>query len=247
MSKVTRVLSILAGIILICLFLGITFGRAKLMEGLVTLALIYLSVLVWRTKQKLWLAMFVTAIVVLNPFYSPLALSLFSLKVAYVLLLIALVKFFHEYYNGYRKGAQFENFVCSLFKPDVWVVEDRTKDWSYKLARTVESDQNPDLILRNKKTEKRFAIECKFRTRAWTQDGVTGILWPKEYGERYGKYGKENNIPVYIAFGLGGNPKNPNELFIVPLEKIAAYEGNVIPAQYLRGFKKHPEFEVVLG
>jgi hypothetical protein len=247
MSKATRTLSFLAGLVLLCLLLGITFGREKIMEGLVSLALLYLSVLVWRTKQKLWLAFFITMLLVLNPFFPPLTLSLFSIKLLYLAVLLGGGKFFYEYYNGYRKGAQFENFVCSLFKPESWVVEDRTKDWSHKLSRPVESDQNPDLILRNKKTDKRVAIECKFRTRVWSDGGVTGIVWPKEYADRYKKFAEEKKIPVYIAFGLGGNPKSPNELFLVPLERVAAYEGKIIPAQYLREFKKNPQFEVSLG
>ena len=128
-----------------------------------------------------------------------------------------------------------------MFPPEAWVIEDWTKDKSRGLHREVESDRNPDLTVRSLNNNKRFAIECKFRSRFWTTKFGTGIFWKAWNHDFYRRYGERENISVRVAFGVGGNPKSPGAVFIVPLEKIEEYKGKIIPAQYLQQFKKDPK------
>ena len=64
---------------------------------------------------------------------------------------------------------------------------------------------NPDFLFRNQKTGKSFAVECKWRGK-WAQNknGEIGLWWNRTQGERYTAYGKESEIPVFIAIGISG-------------------------------------------
>jgi len=244
MSPTTRVLAVVAIMILGLLAFGTHLSSLVLAKTLVFFAILYLLVIAYKTLQYEWLVFFFVSSILLNPLISPVTLSHSWWRLVDVVVALGIALFYYRYDDGYRKGAQFENFVCSLFPSELWIIEDRTKDWSKKLKRPVESDQEPDLRLRNKKSNERIAVECKFRTRLWQMDGVSGITWPKKYGDRYRSYAKDKNVPVYIALGLGGNPRNPKKLFLAPLEKLEQYEEGIIPAQYLWQFERNTKERV---
>jgi len=46
---------------------------------------------------------------------------------------------------------------------------------------------------------------------------------------------KDRNIPVFVAIGVGGTPNNPEEVFIVPLEKM---KDNFLSQTELKKYEK---------
>lgn len=123
--------------------------------------------------------------------------------------------------NSYKKGTRFEQYVSNLFPEPDFVVVDRTRDISKFLDRRVESDMHPDFVFRNQKTGETFAVECKWRGR-WKRHKNLGFgLWWKTWqGERYRVFGQERGMPVYVAFGVGGSPEKPEEVYFLKIEDL---------------------------
>jgi hypothetical protein len=138
-----------------------------------------------------------------------------------IISLIGLVYFAWWATDPYQKGARFEKYVSTLFpEPDI-IVQDRTRDNSKLLNRLVESDGYPDFVFRNKKTNKIFAVECKWRGQwAQSKNGEIGLWWNGVHSERYSAYEKKTSIPVFIAFGIGGSPEKPKEVYFMELAQL---------------------------
>lgn len=67
-----------------------------------------------------------------------------------------------------------------------------------------------------KNKSQQFSVECKWRTDFYKQ----GIEFAKpDQFKRYQKFENDRKMPVFIAIGVGGSGKNPDKLFIVPLNK----------------------------
>lgn len=80
-----------------------------------------------------------------------------------------------------------------------------------------ENNSNPDFVFRYEKRQ--FAIECKWRT-SLGRDNSKKLLSEKNI-DNYNKFAKERKMPVTIVLGIGGEPSNPDSLYIVPLEMIS--------------------------
>lgn len=128
-----------------------------------------------------------------------------------------------ERQEKYEKGKQFEQYVAQLFNKQYYVIEDWTRDNSDKRSGIyVESDKQPDFIIRYKPKEERFAVECKWRSNPYKSEKLDGLVvnWSNhEKIKQYQKFEKEESIPVFIVIGLGGEPGNPNKMFCLPLSE----------------------------
>lgn len=247
MSLGTKIFSTLSVVVLFALSIGWKAGYIlPVAKFVVFISVCYLAVVSHRTKERFWLLFFIVSAIIFNPIFS-FDFEYSVWRIIDALIAIGIAWFFRSYYDSYRKGWAFERFVASLFPKEAWVMEDWTKDKSHRLKRIVESDMNPDLTVRNISNGKRFAIECKFRSSFWTDSsGVTGISWKAHNHDFYKNYGEKENLPVKVIFGLGGNPKLPTRIFVVPLERLREYRGKIIPAQYLEKFEKNPKASIVL-
>ncbi|HUO50068.1 MAG TPA: hypothetical protein VMU25_00635 [Candidatus Paceibacterota bacterium] len=123
--------------------------------------------------------------------------------------------------DPYKKGTRFENYVATLFPESGFVIQDRTRDTSKRTKRTVESDMNPDFVFRSIKSGKVFAVECKWRARWWRNiNAGEGIWWSHDQAYRYSEYQQKTGIPVYVAFGIGGTPDKPREVYFLELDRL---------------------------
>jgi len=138
-----------------------------------------------------------------------------------IISLAGVVYFAYWATNPYWKGTRFEQYVSTLFPEPEFVIHDRTRDVSKFLNRRVESDSHPDFVFRNQKTGKSFAVECKWRAR-WSngRDGDVGLWWDIPRWERYCAFEKESGIPVSVAFGIGGAPEKPHEVYFLELDRL---------------------------
>ncbi len=122
------------------------------------------------------------------------------------------------------KGREFEEYVLSLFK------NSEKEEYSLKEWRgdknlnglTPESNHYPDFIFqyRNGDVCADFAIECKWRN-VLTNDGYVEILSQTNVTS-YPRFADEKGFPVFIILGLYGQPWEPLELYILPLDVVTS-------------------------
>jgi hypothetical protein len=137
----------------------------------------------------------------------------------------------------YATGHLFEDFIVTLFNKRSfrlleWRSDKKASNGAFPLSCTY-----PDLEFHSLgRYRRRFAIECKWRKKYYRG----GIEWAtKEQISIYLNYQKECNIPVFVAIGIGGTPKNPERLFITPLDHVSMYTR--LYESHLTPFKRSPE------
>lgn len=132
-----------------------------------------------------------------------------------------------------NKGIEFEKYVVERFEPEYF----RLKEWrSDKYHEGIYADSNrlPDLeyLYTDSRNQIEFAVECKWRAK--TDNGK--LEWAKDYQfKTYKEYARERNITVFVIIGVGGQPSNPENLYIVPLRKVST---PVLSVWQLNKFRK---------
>ena len=119
--------------------------------------------------------------------------------------------------NWEKMGRDFEKFMITRFsKHEYQLIEWRSDKYIHGWGGP-SSSRAPDLLLEHIPTRNRFAIECKYRSHI----KGTGFRWARpDQLDNYRNYQTKENVPVYVAIGIGGNPQAPNSLFIVRLERM---------------------------
>lgn len=129
------------------------------------------------------------------------------------------------------KGRRFEGYIEDLFRKNKeWKVE---RDNSYrKLSKGwVESYSDPDFVFIHRRTNKKIAVECKYKPKEYER-----IFWAfEDQIEHYQNFSDKEKIPVFIIIGIGGKPKNPKTMFFVPLSLVKYPE---VKMDYLQKFKR---------
>ena len=130
-----------------------------------------------------------------------------------------------------KNGLEFEQFIVQKFSKKVFTLKEWAGD-KYVNGVYAETTQHPDLLLEFTayNQSKEIAVECKWRHKS-VNDGIP--FSTKEQLDRYRKYAKEKNIPVFMTIGLGGKGGTPKKLYIVPLEDISK------PFMFLNQLRKY--------
>lgn len=118
------------------------------------------------------------------------------------------------------KGKAFEKYVVSKFSKKYWKIHDWRGDKNLG-DRYAETSQDPDLEMKLSFKGKEYiiAVECKWRR---TADSNSTIKWSyPDQLERYRKFQKDKKMPVFVAIGVGGQPSSPDQLYIIPLDKMS--------------------------
>lgn len=136
------------------------------------------------------------------------------------------------------KGDAFERFVVKNFDPKYFTLQEWRSD-KYVDGIYPVSNHFPDLEVffdfKSKGIRQLFAIECKWRKSYYKNS----IEWARDYQIRnYKEYADTIKIPVFVVIGVAGKPENPQELFIVPLQKM---ENCTISKNDLMKYKKNSE------
>lgn len=176
--------------------------------------------------------------ILFNPFAS-LHLPRHIWVVIDILSLAGITYFTYWATNPYKKGIRFEDHVANLFPEPGFAIENRSRDISKFMNRRVESDMHPDFIFRDQKTGTSFAVECKWRGR-WAKgnSGELGLWWNRDQGARYGAYEKNTGIPVSVAFGIGGSPEKPKEVYFLELSRL---QYTFLRQSFIRSGKSVPQ------
>lgn len=117
---------------------------------------------------------------------------------------------------SFLKGEDFERCLRKkVFPPEHYDLVSKTHDFHENNSDYVESSLYPDYLFRNKETNEEFWVEAKYRERTFRGK----IEWCKPFQlKRYKKLGK--NTTVIIAIGYSGRPRNPEKIYLVPLEQV---------------------------
>ena len=141
-------------------------------------------------------------------------------------------------------GLKFERYVLAHFdlkpyksrkKTDFKIVS-WTGDYGKNEGYAIETDSEPDLIIRHLDSESKFAVECKYRSHL--NNGQIDV-GHKSNLVNYEKYASNNpDIPTYIVFGLEGQPDNPSRMFCVPVSHIKYVRTYV---NYFKDYERNPQ------
>lgn len=133
-----------------------------------------------------------------------------------------------------EKGNKFEKYIVDKFDDRFFSIVEWTTDMGRKHNRFVESDCNPDLVIRDRKTNEIFCVECKYRSNIINE--YFNWSYPEQM-DRYFSYAHERKIPFYVVLGSGGSPDSPADVFCVPLVEA---EGPKIHISKLRKYHHNP-------
>jgi hypothetical protein len=135
-----------------------------------------------------------------------------------------------------EKGIQFERWVAKRLPREFYTIKDWRGD-KYVDGIYAESTQNPDLEVEFHmgQIRKPFAVECKWR-RGYDQGEKPYIVWASERQiENYRAFAEAKNVPVFVVIGIGGQPDDPEEVFIVNLISLKYPKAT---AEYLGQFRR---------
>jgi Tellurite resistance protein TerB len=132
-----------------------------------------------------------------------------------------------------EKGDNFEKYVVQKFSKKYFTIVEWAGD-KFVDGKFAETTLHPDLKVKFKHNSVAvdFAVECKYRT-DYYKNGIECIT--ERQLQNYKKFAIEKNMKVFIAIGVSGLATEPNELFIVPLDKI---ETIFLSKDFLNRFKK---------
>ena len=217
---ITRLVSGIAALVLLAAAFGLTNNFAVI-KLTVTVCFLFLAVLSWNQGYTVWVLSALIAGAIFNPFIPLQHIPRNIWTILDIVAVAGLLYFVFWTTNPYWKGTRFEHYVSTLFPEHRFVIQNRTRDISKFTGRRVESDTHPDFVFRSSATDKPFAIECKWRSR-WAKGngGEMGLWWDKRQWLRYAEYEKTSGIPVFVAFGIGGVPEKPKEVYILPLDRL---------------------------
>lgn len=141
-----------------------------------------------------------------------------------------------EFLNAnWIKGYQFEKYIVGKFDRNYFSLffwnGDKRADGVYPVTSS-----NPDLEYdyRDAGTVISFAVECKWRS----QFVGNHVQWADhDQIEQYKRYERSSGRSVFVILGVGGEPNDPQELFIVPLSKIPRHMDH-LPVEFLTPFKR---------
>ncbi|MCZ7401672.1 MAG: hypothetical protein O8C61_05570 [Candidatus Methanoperedens sp.] len=119
--------------------------------------------------------------------------------------------------HNIKKGNQFEDHVRSLFD-SYFTIQPRTQKY-------------PDYIITFNPNRDHFAVECKWKKQLYNN---SYNINEREF-RNYKNYHFDNNIPFFMVLGLGGTAANPEQIFIVPLNRLKYPD---IKKYYLDQFEK---------
>jgi hypothetical protein len=135
-------------------------------------------------------------------------------------------------YN-YKQGVDFEKYIVQRFDKRFFKI----KNWAgdkfvegYYAETTVEPDILYEFSFKGKTTQ--FYVECKWRSN-YFKNGID-FAQDNQF-KRYKEISRKKNIPVFIAIGVGGKASLPENVFMVPLDRL---EGPFINMGELNKYQK---------
>lgn len=120
-------------------------------------------------------------------------------------------------HDSYKKGEQFENYVERVIFPEAhYELIYKTSDTRQNFQRYPRKSKEPDFQFKSHITGKKFYVEAKWRAKPY--NGKFDVLSKNQF-DSFPKLDSENS-PVFVAFGYGGQPYEPDCISLIPLSEI---------------------------
>ena len=116
-------------------------------------------------------------------------------------------------------GLDFEKYVVRKFSRKRFIIKNWAGD-KFVDGRYAETSLEPDLTLELKLGDNRypFAVECK-----WRSEPKSNFI---DFGKddqlrRYQQFSNDKDIPTFIVLGVGGEPSNPEQVYVIPVDRFS--------------------------
>ncbi|UAL07615.1 MAG: hypothetical protein KRP56_07365 [Candidatus Methanogranum gryphiswaldense] len=119
--------------------------------------------------------------------------------------------------DPHAKENLFEKRALEMFPEENFELIESSVGTSDPDGKGVEQCKNPDYHFRDKKTNKGFWVECKFRSGAFP-DGSIQFCDPRQF-KKYKEIMETTGEKVYIMIGFEGKPQSPDKIFCLDLKK----------------------------
>ncbi len=143
-----------------------------------------------------------------------------------------------NYQDSFEKGRLFEEYISNLFTETFFYRKQLRKSKKFDETYYINDSYFPDIemeLVFTGKRNYRFAVECK-----WRRNFKNGkIHWADDNKIcTYRMFQDRVRVPVFVAIGIGGEPDNPEKLFLTPLNNI--YMKNELFESDLNPFERNP-------
>lgn len=137
------------------------------------------------------------------------------------------------------KGRKFEDFVENKFG-DGFRILHRTPRYEEKERY---ASKYPDLLIQstNPRGKESFFVEAKYRSKA--NNGKVNVISNPIQLNRFRKISKDMNYRLFFQIGLGGEPHNPDELFVVPIDDMNQTDINLDILRHYKGYKNKAYYD----
>lgn len=124
-------------------------------------------------------------------------------------------------YESVLKGRQFELFIArEMTRTYGAAIQEWTSDKGIDEGIYVASNGNPDFVFRTALGHI-ISVECKFRSAAFNDKGIEKISWAQDWqAERYQRYARDKDVPVFLAIGFGEDSSKPNSVSLFELNEL---------------------------
>lgn len=110
----------------------------------------------------------------------------------------------------------FEAFVLTLFDPLFFAHRRLHADGTFSGESYEGKGPDIELQFRHKETEMKFAVKCLY----FPNKDAGELRFPPLQQQRLKKFEEEAGISVYYIAGVGGEPDDPRDLFLIPVKKV---------------------------
>lgn len=141
--------------------------------------------------------------------------------------------------SSVEKGRKFEEWVVKRFRRDLFSIKEWRGD-KFVDGIYAESSTHPDLEIEFhlRDVRERFAVECKWRGH-WESGTKPFLNWATDQQiVTYKEFAQTRALPVFVVIGLGGQPDQPSEVFVVPLDRLRFANAT---EEYLDRFRRRGE------
>lgn len=119
--------------------------------------------------------------------------------------------------SSFKKGEDFEKFIeFNLFSINLFTLIHRTNNKNQNKERFAENTKLPDFKFRSEKNLTEFYVEAKYRSRLNSNNQLD--LMKESQFDRFNAIEYKEKTPIYLLVGLGGEPSDPNKIYLIPLK-----------------------------
>lgn len=119
-------------------------------------------------------------------------------------------------------GNDFEGYIADMLKANSILLKEWNQGTTSPEGAYAENELNPDfrVIQKSERGSIEYWVECKYRSRLQRE----GFRLEDYQLNRYESIQRSSKRKIIIALGVGGSPKAPSDLYLIPLDTISRFK-----------------------